>query len=488
MSFDSISFLLFFLFIVSVYCLLPQKFRWVLLLFASYAFYMAWNLPLAFLLFGVTAVSFLGGRFTERANTKGKKRAWLIVTLFLCLGVLFVFKYLDFSLRQISSFLQSFGKEGISSLNILLPMGISFYTFQALSYVIDVYRGTMRAEKHFGYYALYLSFFPQLVAGPIERPENLIPQLKAAKRPDYEQIREGARFLFAGYFKKIAIADFVAVFVNTAYGSIEDMSGVSLVVATVLFAVQIYCDFSGYSDIAVGCAKFLGVNLMQNFDRPYTAKSVREFWRRWHISLTSWFTDYLYIPLGGSRKGSVRRALNTLIVFFVSGLWHGAEWSFVVWGLLHGCFLVGESLIGGALNRLDPQGKREKSALYRGVCHLITLLFVWFAWIFFRAETLGDAFLVVQKIVTSFGSPSALAGELVLTAVDGLRIFVLLVLLCVLPRFPGVLVPKEELPLSSMEKQSFSTLVYSLFALAIALAWLIVWAGNGESGFIYFQF
>ena len=444
MNFNSLSFLLFFPVVALLHRATPRRRRWVTLLCASYCFYMSWNPRLVLLLLGATAVSYAAALGIGRARAAAVRRALLCAALLVCLGVLFVFKYMDFFLG--------------TAFDLLLPMGISFYTFQTLSYVIDVYRGDFPPERHFGYYALFISFFPQLVAGPIERPGDLLPQLRAARDPSAGERTEGLLWIIRGFAKKVVVSDLAAAAVDRVYGAPEEANALAVVLATVLFAVQIYCDFSGYSEIAVGAAKLLGIELMQNFDRPYAAVSVRDFWRRWHISLTRWFTDYLYIPLGGSRRGGVRRALNTLLVFTVSGLWHGANWTFVAWGLIHGLFVVAE----GFLPKRDHR--------------VLTLAGVGFAWVFFRAASLSDAFTLLSRLFTA---PWSLSGALELLGLSTARLALLpllLLLTAVLDREP---------PRASTRP---GVTAQAFLLLAVALGWLIGLDSGAGNSFIYFQF
>ena len=349
---------------------------------------------------------------------------------------------------------------GISVPPLLLPVGISFYTFQNLSYVIDAYRG-MQPERQFGYYALFVAYFPQLVAGPIERPQNLLPQLHAARDPTAEDYRAGAQLLLRGYCKKLILADFAARFVDPVYAAPGQAAGPAVVAATVLFALQIYGDFSGYSDIARGAARLMGVRLMQNFDAPYTAASIREFWRRWHISLTSWLTDYLYIPLGGSRCGKLRHCVNILAVFLASGLWHGANWTFVVWGGLHGAALVAETLL--------PARLRLPRRLGQG----LTFAFVCFAWIFFRADTVGQALQLIAALPTGWLTPP----DLGLTWPDLLQLALGVLLLVRLRRWPA--------PVTHPRRAAVAGFFLTA---AAALAWLSLLAAGAGNAFIYFQF
>lgn len=341
MLFNSIDFLIFLPIVVLIYFILPAKIKQMWLLTASYYFYMCWNAKYALLILTSTIITYCSGLFLEKAKNleteqKVKERYKKIIVAFSVisnLGILFYFKYTNFALEIVTAFLSGINIEiTVPVFDIMLPVGISFYTFQALSYTIDVYRDDIYAEKNFLRYALFVSFFPQLVAGPIERSKNLLKQLAEPKKFKFENMREGLLLMLWGFFLKIVLADRIAIFVDTVYGDFETFSGYYLVVATMLFAVQIYCDFSGYSTIAMGTAKILDITLMENFDAPYLSASVAEFWRKWHISLTSWFKDYLYIPLGGSRKGKLRKYINKLIVFLVSGLWHGAQGSYILWG------------------------------------------------------------------------------------------------------------------------------------------------------------
>ncbi|HXS36031.1 MAG TPA: MBOAT family O-acyltransferase [Flavipsychrobacter sp.] len=303
-----------------------------------------------------------------------------------------VFKYYNFLNANLSHLIGAFGyKNHIPYLSMLLPIGLSFHTFQAMSYTIEVYRGKQKPEKHFGIYALYVMFFPQLVAGPIERPQNMLHQFHEKHDFDYYRIVSGLKIMLWGFVKKVVVADRLAIYVNTVYSHPDKHSAITLAVATIFFSFQIYCDFSGYSDIAVGTAKVLGYNLMLNFRRPYFAKDIREFWSRWHISLSTWFRDYLYIPLGGNRVSVPRWYLNLFIVFVVSGLWHGANWTFIIWGALHGCFIV----LGLIIQKISP----KKFAVPGFINVLITFVLVSFAWIFFRANNIHDAFTVARSIL-----------------------------------------------------------------------------------------
>lgn len=486
MNFNSLAFLIFLPVVLVAWRLIPPKYRWAELLLASYVFYAWFNALLLISILAITCISYLSARSMAAAETRGKKKALLAVTLIVCLGTLFVFKYLDFVVGLGYSIARLLGGDKVfSGFNIILPMGISFYTFQTLSYVIDVYRGTVPPEKHYGYYSLFVVFFPQLVAGPIERPQNLIPQLRDAKNPCAEDISRGIRKLAIGFAKKVAVADFVGRFVDHAFGS-AGSGGVAYAVATALFAVQIYCDFSGYTDIAVGSARLMGIKLSENFDSPYRSASIREFWRRWHISLSSWLSDYLYKPLGGSRKGLARQCLNIFIVFLCSGLWHGASLNFAVWGLLHGGFMIVNTLYGAIKKKHKGLQKASGNIAYRIAAHALTLFAVWFAWIFFRAGSLGDAAHIVTDIFTL--SPAAggswLSG-LGMTAGEIPVLAAVLVLLVAIERLPVIDV--NALPVKT---KTYGGAILAYFAVIgiIAVMWLYALNSGGVGGFIYFRF
>ncbi len=333
MLFNSLAFAIFLPIVFCVYWALPHKFRWPLLLIASYYFYMSWDPKYIVLILFTTAISFIAALLIEKFESIKTKKLILIISIMLCLAVLLYFKYFNFF---VNSFVMIFDIFAIKlhpiTVSVLLPVGISFYTFQTLSYVIDVYKENVKAEHNFGIYATFISFFPQLVAGPIERTSNLLPQIKSEKKFNYESATYGLKLMVWGFFKKLAIADVVSVYVDRAYSSLHTCTGFDLVVALFFFTIQIYCDFSGYSDIAIGTAKLLGINLMTNFKSPYYSLSIKEFWGRWHISLSTWFRDYVYIPLGGNRCSKLKRDRNLILTFLASGLWHGANWTYIVWG------------------------------------------------------------------------------------------------------------------------------------------------------------
>ena len=410
MSFNSIDFLIFLPIVVLGFFALPEKAKNIWLLIASYYFYMCWNAEYALLILASTAVTFFSGIILEKikrsdrcAKKEALKKATVACCLMINLGILFFFKYYNFAADLLTRALGLVHiRVHIPPIDVMLPVGISFYTFQALSYTMDVYRGDIAAEKSFFRYALFVSFFPQLVAGPIERSKNLLKQLSETHRFSFDRARDGILLMLWGFFLKIVIADRVAVFVDTVYENYAVYSGYYLVVATVLFAVQIYCDFAGYSTIAMGAAEILGFSLTDNFNAPYLSRSVAEFWRKWHISFTSWLKDYLYIPLGGSRKGTLRKNVNKLIVFLVSGLWHGAAVTYLIWGAVNGLYQVAGDVTKNARTRMvRALGLRRDTFSHKLLQTAGTFALIDFSWIFFRAPSLRDAIAIVRSIFTS---------------------------------------------------------------------------------------
>ena len=398
MLFNSFHFLIFFPIVTLIYFLIPYRARWIWLLITSYYFYMCWNSKYAILIATSTLITYLSGILIS--NSKDKKKLWVALSFISNLSILFFFKYFDFAIENINIILNKLNISLITpSFDVLLPVGISFYTFQALSYTVDVYRGDVKPEKNLGKYALFVSFFPQLVAGPIETSKHLLDQFNHDYDFDYDRVKSGLLLMLWGFFQKLVIADRIAIVVNTVYNNYTNYSGFTLIVATVLFAFQIYCDFSSYSDIAIGCARVMGFELMQNFNKPYFSKSIAEFWRRWHISLGGWFRDYLYIPLGGSRHGKLKKYRNIMIVFLTSGLWHGAGWGFIVWGFLHGFYqIVGDLLKPAREYFIDKLNINRNGFFHRLSQIVIVFILVDFAWIFFRANTFGDAIGIIKNM------------------------------------------------------------------------------------------
>lgn len=390
MLFNSFQFLLFFPIVTLLYFLTPGKYRWLLLLIASCIFYTAFIPVYILILFFTIVIDYYAGIMISKSE--GKRRKWfLVMSIVANVLVLAVFKYYNFFIDNINEVLLSIGVQThkLPFLDIILPIGLSFHTFQAMSYTIEVYRRNVLPEKHFGYYSLYVMFYPQLVAGPIERPQNILPQLHEHHKYDHGKMISGLRLMLWGLFKKVVIADRLSLMVDYVYNNPVNHSGFTFIVATILFGIQIYCDFSGYSDIAIGSARTMGIDLMVNFKRPYFSATISEFWRRWHISLSTWFRDYVYIPLGGNKVSEVHRCLNLFIVFLISGLWHGASWNFVIWGALHGFYLV----MGIWMGKWIPFLAKKNF-----INILWTFLLVNLTWIFFRASTFNQATQILSGI------------------------------------------------------------------------------------------
>ena len=483
MLFNSWQFGIFLPVVFALYWFLPNRFRWPVLLVSSYYFYMSWNVKYVVLILFTTVISYLAALLLDKFHGReGIKRLILWLTLVACLGVLFVFKYFNFFMESFSFMA---GKVGIQlhpiTLRLLLPVGISFYTFQTLAYVIDVYRGSIEPERHFGIYATFISFFPQLVAGPIERTRNLLPQIKDEHIFDYDLAMYGMREILWGFFKKIAVADVLAIYVDTAYKNLHHCTTFDLITVIFFFTVQIYCDFSGYSDIARGTAKLFGIKLMQNFNSPYFAVSIRDFWSRWHISLSTWFRDYVYIPLGGNRVSAFRHNLNLLTTFIVSGLWHGANWTFVFWGAIHGVAQVVEKIFS-VRNRKDDN--HNHSALYTVmqsfIYWLLVFVFCNLTWVFFRATNFSDAVYVLNNAFLGI-SGLRLTSHIGLSKLKLLFCFVNIGIIALFDFFSL----KVDV-LSLAEKHTVIAVIAS-YAL-LGLIFIALLFGNGANQFVYFQF
>ena len=408
MVFNSLQFLVFFGIVTSAYFLLAHKYRWALLLLASCYFYMAF-VPIYLGILGLTIViDYFAGIYLERFQG-GAKKIFLGCSLLANLGVLAIFKYYFFFTDNFNSLASYFSVPiHFPVFNFLLPIGLSFHTFQAMSYTIEVYRGNQKAERNFGIYSLYVMFYPQLVAGPIERPQNLIHQFYEKHVWDTDRVKSGLLQMMQGFFKKVVIADRLAMVVDPAYANLSNQSSLNLIIASIFYSFQIYCDFSGYSDIAIGASRVMGFKLMNNFNAPYTATSIPDFWRRWHISLSTWFKDYVYFSLGGNRVSVPRWYINIMIVFILSGFWHGASWNFVIWGVLHGLF----QLMGLTLNRIFPYlaADQRKSITGIWIYRLFTFLLVTIAWVFFRIPKFGDIQIYFRQLVQgTFSDPISLA-------------------------------------------------------------------------------
>ncbi len=494
MVFNSFAFLLFFPIVLLLYRVLPVKFRWFMLLLASYYFYLSWQPDLIYLIMFTTLVSYLCALGIEKVYTRKAKKALMLIAVIASLSVLFFFKYFNFLSENIVNLINLIGiPVSDFALDLILPVGISFYTFQTLSYVIDVYRGSIKAEKHFGYYALYVTYFPQLVAGPIERPENLLPQLRKKNPFKAYDTAMGLKMMMVGFFKKIVVADQISKYVDAVYNNVTKndinlINGFTVALATVLFAVQIYCDFSGYTDIAIGCAKCMGISLMQNFNNPYTAVNIKDFWRRWHISLTSWFTDYVYIPLGGSRCSKFKHYRNIFIVFLVSGIWHGAAWTYILWGVIHGIYQIVGNLTQKYRSAFwQKLHVNEKNYWFLWAKRIGTFALVCLAWISFRANSLGDLKLLFTTLFTGWGGISLSA------SMDAIGMTFMRAVTAAFSIFAINQLDKQiNLKVDDLRKDVGTTVersgAYITLCWTIAAAWLILLSTNAASSFIYFQF
>lgn len=477
MLFNSMAFMVFLPIVFIIYWLLPHKYRWILLLLSSYYFYMSWNAKYVILIFLTTGVSYVAALLLDGEKNSIKRKGILLASALFCLGILFFFKYFNFLSESVTSVLNHFAIPASPvMLKVMLPVGISFYTFQTLGYVIDVYRGNVKAERHFGIYATFISFFPQLVAGPIERTDNLLPQIKKRHIFNYESAVYGMKLMIWGYFKKMAIADNLAQYVDMVFSEPSAYHWLDLLIAVFFFTIQIYCDFSGYSDIAIGTARLFGIDLMTNFRSPYFSTSLQEFWSRWHISLSTWFRDYVYIPLGGNRCSKMRRSFNLLVTFLVSGLWHGANWTFLFWGGIHGGMQVIENLF---TKWIDPMRERRIGKLFTG---MLVFLFCSMAWIFFRAETLTDAFYIVGHIFSGMMNP--LNNLTIALVISKINVLVISVMLSVLASY-DFLNYKTDI----IEKISRKSIIFQwIFYIAIGLMVVFCSRKGVPTEFVYFQF
>lgn len=478
MLFNSASYIVFFTIVCLVYFLLPKKVKRVFLLLVSYFFYSCWNLKYSLLMLFSTVATYMTAIAMDMAGSKRKKKLYLGLCFFINLAILFVFKYYGFTVNFLNKVL---GLVGVSVnmplINVLLPVGISFYTFQALGYIVDVYRKDIKAERNFINYALFVSFFPQLVAGPIERSKNLLTQIDTLGERRYENLSKGFLYILWGFFLKLVIADRAAIFVNQVYDGYQAYSYIYLSYAAILFAVQIYCDFYSYSIIAKGSAKILGYDLMDNFSAPYLSKSITEFWRRWHISLSTWFKDYLYIPLGGNRKGTFRKHLNVLIVFLVSGLWHGANYTFVLWGIIHGVFNILEDSLKGI-----TKGIRD-NFLYKNFRRFITFIVAVISFVIFRSKNIGAAREFLFGIINR--QDGVMDTKINFSYEDTVILLIAIAILVIV----DILIYNKVRLADNIERKSLLIRwpIY-IILLLVTLIFGIYGPGYNEAQFIYFQF
>lgn len=485
MLFNSIQFAVFLPVLIGLYYFIPHRYRWLLLLSSSYFFYSFAKIEYIFLLMGSTLVNYTLGILMS-GTSKNKKKPYMWTGVFLNIGMLFLFKYFNFFSKSAAGVLGALNiRQDLPIFEYLLPVGISFYTFQSLAYILDVYKDKIPAERKLNIFALFTAFFPPLLSGPINRARDLIPQFQQNHAFDYQNVTRGLRLILWGLVKKMVIADHLAVYVNHVYNHVADYQGIALMIATLFYTVQIYCDFSGYTDMARGSAQVLGYDLMENFRHPYFARSLHEFWQRWHISLSTWFRDYVYIPLGGKRVTTIWRwRYNIFITFLISGLWHGANWTFVVWGALHGFILILENATQHFQRRLADRLFPDKaSRLNQGIQVAITMCMVSFAWIFFRTHSVSDAFTIIRKMcligIDGFGLK-----ETGITAV-GIPQFIFLLFMIVLlfgvemwERRGWVQEQVEKLPLTAR---------WAIYTVAL---WSVLISGvfGVKQEFIYFQF
>lgn len=488
MQFNSLTFLVFLPIVFLLYWKGVRGLRWqnLLIVTASYVFYGWWDARFLLLIVLTSMLSFAGGLLTERYEGRRNRQKMVCTTVIVSnLLILAVFKYFNFFVTSLVALVRPLGIEpDWVTLHVVLPVGISFYTFQALSYTIDVYRKELPATHDVVEFLAYISFFPQLVAGPIERASRLLPQFQRHRRFDYGQAVDGCRQMLWGFFKKMVIADNCALAVNQIWAGYQDQTGLVLMVGGVLFAFQIYCDFSGYSDIAIGCARLFGFSLVQNFDYPYFSRSIPEFWHRWHISLTTWFRDYVYIPLGGSREGRWKTVRNIYVVWAVSGLWHGANWTFVWWGLYHGTLLTASRLPAVRKeNRRTVACGHWLSAVREGVQMSFTFFLVVTGWVVFRAGTMGDAVAYLDRMYSTslldVGGSADMLQDLRLGTVVPAIVFMLLCEWVQRSRC-------HALQLSSNSRfLRYTTFRYAFY---IVLAMMTLALAGSSSEFIYFQF
>lgn len=471
MLFNSFEFLVFFTLVcILFFALCKSKYQNPFLLIASYYFYMNWKPTYAVLILGSTIITYLCALFVERFNGNNvKQKTALVTSLILNFGILFVFKYFNFINESVFSVLSLCGlKWTVPNLDILLPVGISFYTFQAVGYSIDVYRGTIKAERNFFTYALFVSFFPQLVAGPIERAKNLLPQFHKEHPFEYVRAVEGCKQMIWGFFMKLCVGDVLGEYVNAVYNNVPNHNGTSFIIATIFFTFQIYCDFGGYSNIAIGAAKIMGFDLIENFKRPYFSLSMKEFWGRWHISLSSWFKDYVYIPLGGNRVSYPRNMFNIFATMIISGIWHGANWTFVIWGGIHGIFQIIENMF-----RKFIYTSKNENILSRVCSIILCFCLVAFAWIFFRANSVYYAFSIISSIFTNPGKPFIDVG----TLSYGILALIILIFKDTKDEFGWKL---------NFMHSKYTFVRYA--SVVLLIAYILLFGNLGGGQFIYFQF
>lgn len=497
MLFNSLHFLIFFPIVLLIYFVVPRKCRNIVLLIASYYFYMSWNPTYALLMLFSTFSTFIGGILLTKARDNGKTgRAKFILgsVIVINLTILFMFKYLDFAISNLNTVLSAINVQIISNpFDLLLPVGISFYTFQALGYIIDVYRKSIETETNFLKYAIFVSFFPQLVAGPIERSGNLLNQIRNSDKINlfnFKRISKGLVIMIWGFFMKMVIADRIAVVANYAFDNYWMLDSFALIVGAVAFAIQIYCDFASYSTIAIGAAQVMGFELMENFNTPYFATSIKDFWNRWHISLSTFFKDYLYFPLGGNRKGKVRTYVNLMIVFLVSGLWHGASWTFILWGALHGIYqVIGRLTLPYRTKLYNKLGIDQSTFSFKFFRIAFTFALVDITWIFFRATDISGAFGYIARIFTNPDPWSLFNGTLFNMGLSRPEMTILIISVVVLFIVDMIRYKKDMNLDEALEREN----IFFRWGVILLLLFAVIIFGSYGPGFdaqdfIYFQF
>ena len=488
MLFNSLSFLIFLAIIFTIYYITPQKFRWVILLISSFYFYMCWKVESVLILLFYIIINYIVAIEIDKTKNKenqSKNKVYISISVISSIGMLLFFKYFNFfnsTLRELFKHFNLF--YGIKNINIIAPLGISFYTFKTLSYVIDVYRGIQKPEKNIAYFALYVSFFPQILAGPIDRASNLLPQLHEKHSFDYDLVVEGFRRILWGAFKKIVIADRLALVVNQVYNHSHTYSGLPLIIATYSYALQLYCDFSGYSDMAIGTARIFGIKSIENFNHPYVSQTISEFWRRWHMSLSNWFNDYVYMPIVFSKKelGKLAVVIAAIVTFSLSGLWHGAAWTYVIWGTMHGIGVSFDALTKKQHKKLK---KKFNKYIFKYISIFLTFNFVCFSFIFFRANSISDALYIVRNLF-NFGNKSSIAifnSNLMksgFTQIDLINAIISIIILQIVE-----LIERKEKSIDILKGKPLILRWTSYYALIL---WIIFFGVFGAREFIYFQF
>lgn len=488
MLFNSSNFLVFIGFVLIFYFLTPYKFRGILLLLASLFFYSVWKFDYIFILLSCILINYFGSIKIATTKDPFARKYWLILTLSFNLLFLFFFKYIGFVVENLNILFSAFNKDSkLSAPDIILPIGISFFTLQAIAYSIDVYNKKVKYEPNIFKFALFISFFPQLLAGPIERAAKLIPQFTFKLNPNGDQIYLAVKRVLWGFFKKIVIADNLSFFVDNIYNNPSNHNGLSLLIATYFFAIQIYCDFSGYVDIAIGIAKFFSIDLSENFQFPYKATNIREFWQRWHITLSNWFRDYVYIPLGGSRVKEVKFVFNIIFVFCLSGLWHGANWTFLIWGLLNAFYYLSHYYF----TKLNLRIKTLYFNSYKNYLkRFITFNLICFSWVFFKANNVNDAGLIISKITNDLINFSFLYGDVfenfikIISEMYGLKFFIILILLGFFLLVDNFNIINRYMNIFNNKFQYFTDILISDFIIIS----IIFFSEEGSNPFIYFQF